>query len=70
MTRHVALRAGGFFSFLTVLFGALLHVGTNAPITQALFLIVGSLCALMLVFAYATPDHAAAPVRARRSHHR
>jgi hypothetical protein len=66
MTRLVALRAGAFFTLLALVFGAL-GVASHATVAAALFTIAGSLCALMLVFAYATPDHAAVPVRVRRA---
>jgi phosphotransferase system glucose/maltose/N-acetylglucosamine-specific IIC component len=65
MTRTVALRASALFVALTVLFGAI-GLGSHAMAAQALFLISGSLCALMLFFGLATPDHAAVPVRVRR----
>jgi cation transporter-like permease len=66
MTRLVALRAGACFTLLAVVFGAL-SVVSHAAIAEALLSIAGSLCALMLVFAWATPDHVAVPIRARRS---
>ncbi len=69
MTRLVALRARAFFTiFFTIvvlLFGAL-GVASRAQVAEALFVIAGSLCAVMLVFAYAAPDHVAVPVRTRR----
>ena len=66
MTRLVALRAGMLFTLLAIASGVL-SVASHAPVAEALFLIAGSLCALMLVFAGAAPDHAAVPVRVRRS---
>jgi hypothetical protein len=65
MTRTIALRASALFVVLTILFAAV-GIGSHAVIAEALFLISGSLCALMLFFAVATPDHAAVPVRVRR----
>ena len=64
MTRHVALRAGALFAFLAVLFGSFGAV-SYAPAAQALSLIVGSLCALMLLFGLAAPSHAHVPARVR-----
>jgi len=65
MTRTIALRASALFVVLTILFGAV-GLGSHAVIAEAMFVITGSLCALMLFFALATPDHAAVPVRVRR----
>lgn len=67
MTRIAALRASALFVILTILFGAL-GLGSHATAAQAMFLISGSLGALMLIFALASPDHAAIPVRVRRHH--
>ena len=67
MTRTIALRASALFVVLTILFGAL-GLGSHAVVAEAIFLISGSLCALMLFFALATPNHAAVPVRVRRLH--
>jgi hypothetical protein len=36
-------------------------------VAEALFLISGSLCAVMLFFAFTTPVHAPVPVRVRRN---
>ena len=65
MTRTIALRASALFIVLTILFGTV-GLGSHAVAAEAMFLISGSLCALMLLFALATPDHAAVPVRVRR----
>ena len=65
MTRTIALRASALFVVLTILFGAV-GLGSHAVLAEAVFLISGSLCALMLFFAFAAPDHAAIPVRVRR----
>ena len=69
MTRTIALRASALFVVLTIL-SAAVGLGSHAVIAEALFLISGSLCALMLFFAFATPDHAPVPVRVRRHTHR
>jgi hypothetical protein len=65
MTRTVAFRASALFIALTILFGAV-GLGSHAVVAEALFLISGSLCALMLFFAFATPAPTAIPVRVRR----
>jgi hypothetical protein len=65
MTRTIALRASALFVVLTIVFGAV-GLASHAVIAEAMFLISGSLGALMLFFALATPDHAAVPVRVRR----
>jgi hypothetical protein len=65
MTRSAALRAGTVFVLLTLFFTAI-GVSSYSPVAEALSLIAGSLAALMLLFALATPAHAAVPVRARR----
>jgi hypothetical protein len=65
MTRSAALRAGTVFVLLTLFFTAI-GVSSYSPVAEALSLIAGSLAALMLLFAFATPAHAAVPVRARR----
>ena len=65
MTRTIALRASALFVVFTILFGAV-GLGSHALVAEAMFLISASLCALMLFFALATPDHAAVPVRVRR----
>jgi phosphotransferase system glucose/maltose/N-acetylglucosamine-specific IIC component len=69
MTRTIALRASALFVVLTILFGAV-GLGSQAVVAEAVFLISGSLFALMLLFALATPDHAGVPVRVRRIHAR
>ena len=65
MTRPVALRASALFVLFAVVFAA---IGTNVhlPVAEALFLISGSLCAVMLFFALATSAQAPVPVRVRR----
>jgi hypothetical protein len=65
MTRTIALRASALFVVLAILFAAV-GLGSHAVLAEAVVLISGSLCALMLFFALATPEHAAVPVRVRR----
>ena len=67
MTRTAAFRASALFVVLAMVFAAV-GLGSHALAAQAMFLISGSLGALMLVFAVATPDHAAVPVRVRGTH--
>ena len=70
MTRTAALRASALFVVLAIVFAAV-GLGSQAAAAQAMLVISGSLAALMLAFALATPDHAAVPVRVRRpSSHR
>lgn len=66
MTRPVALRASALFVLFAVVFAA---IGTHihAPVAEAMFLVSGSLCAVMLFFAFTTPVHAPVPVRVRRN---
>lgn len=65
MTRIAALRSSAFFIALTILFGAV-GLGSHAAAAEAMFLISGSLAALMAFFAFATPEHAPVPIRVRR----
>jgi hypothetical protein len=65
MTRSAALRAGTIFVLLALFFGVI-GVSSYSPVAEALFMIAGSLCALMLLFAFATPTHATVPARVRR----
>ena len=67
MTRTAALRSSVLFVVLTIVFGAV-GLSSHAVVAEAMFLISGSLVALMLFFAFATPDHAAVPARVRRHH--
>jgi hypothetical protein len=67
MTRSAALRAGTIFVLLALFFGAT-GINAYAPLAEALFLITGSLCALMLLFGLA-PRPAAVPVRVKRRTH-
>ena len=65
MTRFVAFRAFLLFIVLAAL-SAVTGIASHVPVAEALFLISGSLGAIMLVFALATPAHALVPVRVRR----
>ena len=65
MTRSMALRAFCIFAFVTALAGW----ASQVEIAEVLFLIAGSLSALMLFFAVATaPSQSLVPVRVRRRH--
>lgn len=65
MTRSAALRAGMIFVLLSVIFGAL-GASTYSPVAEALLAVTASLCAVMLMFAAATPAYVPVPVRRRR----
>ena len=65
MTRSVAFRAFLFFTACAALFGVT-GVLSQVPVAEVLFLISGSLCAMMLVLALAAPAYAPVPVRVRR----
>jgi hypothetical protein len=65
MTRSVALRAFCIFAVVTVL-AAITGAASQVEIAEVLFLIGGSLSAVMLFFALATPSPSLAPVRVRR----
>jgi hypothetical protein len=65
MTRSAALRASTIFVLLALFFGAV-GINTSAPVAEALFLIAGSLCAVLILFAFAPVAHAPVPARARR----
>jgi hypothetical protein len=65
MTRSVALRAFCIFTILTVL-AAVTGAASHVEIAEILFLIGGSLAAIMLFFAFAIPAPVPVPVRARR----
>jgi hypothetical protein len=68
MTRSMALRAFCIFAFVTAL-AAITGWASQVEIAEVLFLIAGSLSALMLFFALATaPSHRLVPVRVRRRH--
>src|SRR4051794_29051812 len=66
MTRTAAFRASAIFVLLGLLFGAA-GASSQAAAGAALFLITASVCAVMLLFALATPAHAPVPVRVRRA---
>jgi hypothetical protein len=66
MTRTAAIRASALFVLLALLFGAV-GVSSQAAAAEAAFAIAGSVCAVMLLFGFATPAHAPVPVRARRA---
>jgi hypothetical protein len=65
MDRSVAFRAGIFFTVLTALFGVT-GVVAEVPVAEVLFLITGSLCAVMMLYAASVPSPAPVPVRIRR----
>ncbi len=66
MTRSVALRASVLFTLFAAVFAGI-GLASHVPVADALFLIAGSLCAVMLFFAAATPVHEPVPVRVRRT---
>lgn len=65
MNRPVALRALFIFAVVAV-FAAITGVASEAEIAEILFLIGGSLSAVMLLFVLMTPSHSPVPVRVRR----
>jgi hypothetical protein len=65
MTRSVALRLLAFFGLFTMLF-ALVSIGSHVPLAEALFLISGSLCAVLLLLGLMPQAHASIPARVRR----
>jgi hypothetical protein len=65
MTRSVALRAFCIFAVVTAL-AAINGAASQVEIAEILFLIGGSLSAVMLFFALTTPTQSLAPVRVRR----
>jgi hypothetical protein len=64
MNRTVALRAFFIFTFLTS-FAAVTGWASQVEIAEVLFLIGGSLSALMLLYAISTPAPAPIPIRVR-----
>jgi hypothetical protein len=68
MTRSVAMRALAFFMTIAAL-AASIVIATYVPMTEVLFLISASLCAVFLVFGLAMPAQAPVPVRVRRRRH-
>jgi hypothetical protein len=65
MTRSVAFRAFLFFTACAVLF-AVTGILSQVPVAEVLFLITGSLCAVMMLYAASVPSPAPVPVRVRR----
>jgi hypothetical protein len=65
MTRSVALRAFCIFTILTVL-AAVTGIASQVQIAEILFLIGGSLSAVMLFFALTVPTSHPVPVRVRQ----
>jgi hypothetical protein len=65
MSKTAALRASTIFAALTVIFAAI-GLGAYSPIAEALSLITGSVFAVTIAFALATPFHGPALARARR----
>jgi hypothetical protein len=65
MNRSVALRTFCIFAIVTAL-AAMTAVASQVEIAEVLFLIGGSLSAVMLFFAMTTPAHGLVPVRVRR----
>jgi hypothetical protein len=65
MDRSIALRAFCIFTIVTTL-AAITGLASHVELAEVLFLIGGSLSALMLFFALATPAHIPVPVRVRR----
>ena len=68
MKRSVALRASVLFTLFAVVFAGI-GIASHVAVAEALFLIAGSLCAVMLFFAAVTPVHepVPVPVRVRRT---
>ncbi|MBF9195331.1 hypothetical protein [Microvirga terrestris] len=64
MNRSVALRALLIFAVVAV-FSAITGVASQVEIAEVLFLIGGSLSAVMLFFARMTPSQSPVPVRVR-----
>jgi len=65
MTRSVALRAFCIFAVVTA-FAAIIGVASQVEIAEVLFLIGGSISAVMLLFALTAPTQSLVPVRVRR----
>ena len=65
MTRSVALCASCIFAIVTAL-AAMIGAASHVEIADVLFLLGGSLSAVMLFFAWATPQQSLVPVRVRR----
>jgi hypothetical protein len=67
MNRSAALRAFLIFTVVTA-FAAITGVASQVEIAEVLFLIGGSLAAVMLLFAAMAPSPSPVPVRVRRRH--
>ncbi|MEE1654783.1 hypothetical protein VB618_01135 [Microvirga sp. CF3062] len=65
MNRSVALRALFIFAIVAA-FAAITGAASQVEIAEVLFLIGGSLSAVMLLFVLMTPSHNPVPVRVRR----
>ncbi len=65
MNRSVALRAFFMFAALTVL-AAVTGLASHVTIAEVLFLICGSLSAMMLFLALTVPTPSLVPVKVRR----
>jgi uncharacterized membrane protein len=65
MDRSIALRAFCIFMIVTML-AVITGLASQVEIAEVLSLIGGSLSAVMLLFALATPAHSPVPVRVRR----
>jgi hypothetical protein len=65
MTRSIALRAFVIFVVLSA-FTAITGYASQVEIAEVVFLIGGSLAAVMLFFAFMAPAPAPVPVRVRR----
>jgi hypothetical protein len=65
MNRSVALRAFFIFTVVTA-FAAITGAASQVEIAEVLFLIGGSLSAVMMLFVLMTPSQGPVPVRVRR----
>jgi hypothetical protein len=65
MNRPVALRALFIFAVVTA-FAAITGIASQVEIAEVLFLIGGSLSAVMMFFVLMTPSQSPVPVRVRR----
>jgi hypothetical protein len=65
MNRATALRACIPFFLITAL-AAITGLSSQVEVAEVVFLISGSVCALLLVLGLAAPTHQAVPVRVRR----
>jgi hypothetical protein len=66
MTRTIALRSSALFVLSALVFGLIALGGSHAWVAQAVFLVTGAICAVMLIFALAAPVPRPVPVRIRR----